>query len=99
VIIPLWASVGTATAEGSVFTPYGEPYSPTILSTNFQISLLGDLTGDNQIDMQDIGIVTLAFGSYPGHNRWNPLSDINKHFIVNMFDVALISRNFGTVYP
>jgi len=58
-------------------------------------SLLGDVNVDGKVDIQDISIAALAFGSCPDHPRWNPLADINKDNMVDISDLALIARNFG----
>ena len=97
--IPYWATVGVGTLNASVYLPSGEPYSPTMLSVTFLISLFGDMNGDNKVDMKDVGAAALAFGSYPEHARWNSLADLNKDNKVDMVDIALIARNFGRTYP
>lgn len=97
--VPYWATVGVATLNASVYTLGGEPYSPTMLSATFLISLFGDLNGDNNVDMKDVGAAALAFGSYPEHARWNSLADLNKDNKIDMVDIALIARNFGRTYP
>lgn len=57
--------------------------------------LIGDLNDDGEVDMRDIAIAAMAFGSYPGHSRWNIIADINQDSQVDMRDIALIARNFG----
>ena len=57
--------------------------------------LIGDLNNDGEVDMKDIAIAAMAFGSYPGHPRWNLIVDINQDNHVDMRDIALIARNFG----
>ena len=57
--------------------------------------LLGDLNSDDKVDMQDVGIVALPFGSYPGHPRWNPVADINNDNKVDMKDVSTVAKEFG----
>lgn len=96
--IPYWAAPGIATINVSVYTPEGDPYSPTTLSATFLISLLGDLNNDYQVDMQDIGIASLAYGSHPESERWNPLADLNKDGKIDITDIALIAKNFGQSY-
>lgn len=98
ITIPYWAAPGTAMMNVSAYTPYGDPHSPTTLSAAFQISLVGDVNGDHQVDMQDIGIVSLAYGSHLGHPRFNPLADVNKDDKVDLWDIALVARNFGKNY-
>ena len=56
---------------------------------------IADLNNDGKVDMQDIGMVARAFGSYPGHERWNPICDINGDGKVDMRDVAGVARQFG----
>jgi hypothetical protein len=57
--------------------------------------LEGDLNGDKIVDMKDIGIATRAFGSTPGHPRWNPVADVNHDLKVDMKDIGIVIRNFG----
>lgn len=57
--------------------------------------ILGDINEDGIVDMRDISIAARAFGSYPGHPRWNPIADINGDNKVCMRDIATVARNFG----
>jgi hypothetical protein len=50
---------------------------------------------DFTVDMRDVGRAARAFGSYPGHLRWDPACDINDDFIVDMRDIGSIARKFG----
>jgi PKD repeat protein len=85
-------------------TPVPYEYNTTnniLVDGTVKIRILGDINGDNKVDFKDIGIAAKAFGSYPGHERWNPDADITgpKYLTpdgtVDMRDIALISRNFG----
>jgi len=58
-------------------------------------ALLGDLNNDGKVDISDCAVSSAAFGSFPGHPRWNPVADIDKDGFVNIFDVALVCQNFG----
>lgn len=60
--------------------------------------LLGDLNGDGGVDIKDIAIAAIAFGSYPSHPRWNPIADINQDGKVDIKDLASIATNFGETY-
>jgi hypothetical protein len=60
-----------------------------------KIKLMGDVNGDDKIDMRDISEAAQAFGSYPGHPKWNPELDLNRDDNVNMRDLAIIARLFG----
>jgi hypothetical protein len=52
-------------------------------------------TCDYKVDMKDIGRAARAFGSYPGHERWDAVSDINVDYKVDMKDIGGIARQFG----
>ena len=66
-----------------------------------KIRVLGDMDGDGVVDGKDITIISRAFGSYPGHPRWNPDADITgfEYLVpdgyVDAKDLALVSKNFG----
>ena len=57
--------------------------------------MIGDFNKDMVVDMKDISLVAKAFGSYPGHPRWNPVVDLNQDNRVDMRDLATVARNFG----
>ena len=63
------------------------------------VPLSPDLNYDRVVDIEDLVIAALAFGSYPEHPRWNTLPDINLDGIVDIDDIALIAINFGKTYP
>jgi len=51
-----------------------------------------DLNGDGKVNIEDIAIWGLAFGSHSGHARWNPNADINGDGKVDMIDGVLIAK-------
>jgi len=63
--------------------------------TTVKVKMMGDVNGDNQVDIRDIAQAVLAFGSYPNHPRWNPQADTNQDNKVDIRDLALMARNFG----
>lgn len=58
-----------------------------------------DLNADGEVDMKDTVIAAIAFGSYPGHPRWNPIADVNQDNKVDMRDIATIARNIREAVP
>jgi len=54
-----------------------------------------DVNGDGVVDIKDLAIVAAAFGSYPGHGRWNPKADVNGDGEVNISDVVAVCLKFG----
>jgi hypothetical protein len=62
------------------------------------VRMPGDVNMDGKVDTKDISILCKAFGSYPGHPRWNSAADENEDGIIDIFDIALTCRNFGKTY-
>jgi hypothetical protein len=82
----------TLTADKTIVRP-GETVT---LSGSLNIPKeMGDIYKDNKIDARDLAIVARAFGSYPGHPRWNPDADLNKDGKVDGIDLAKVARMFG----
>jgi ABC-type transport system substrate-binding protein len=50
---------------------------------------------DFTVDMRDVGRAARAFGSRPGHTRWDQACDVNHDFKVDMRDIGNIARKFG----
>ena len=63
-----------------------------------RVRMPGDINMDGKVDMKDISILCRAFGSYPGHSRWNPTADENEDNKIDIFDIALTCRNYGKIY-
>jgi len=59
----------------------------------------GDLNLDRKVDMKDLGIAALAFGSSPRHPRWHPIADVNHDEKINLRDIALVAKSFGKTEP
>jgi hypothetical protein len=65
----------------------------------FSVSAHGlreDVNGDGSVGIDDIFEAALAFGSSPGHPRWNEKADVNLDDIVDLLDMFLIASKFGT---
>ncbi len=61
--------------------------SPSFLST--------DLNKDGTVDIIDLNIVARAYGSYPGHPKWDETADLNKDGSVNIKDIYKVARDYG----
>jgi len=74
-----------------------------VVSTGY-IGLLGsrpvwDVNQDGTVDIVDLVIVTLAYGSTPQSPNWDPRADVDKNGAVSLLDVATVSRYYGQTYP
>jgi len=56
----------------------------------------GDFNGDGVVNIIDVSIVAVAFGSYPGHPMWNSGADLNNDGVVNMLDLRLVAEEMAT---
>jgi len=55
----------------------------------------GDLNHDGIVDIKDAIIFSLAFGSTPSDQAWNPEADMDGNGEVDVFDMIKIAMNFG----
>jgi len=52
-------------------------------------------TPDFKVDIKDIATVAKAYGSYPGHPKWNPVADINGDYKIDIKDYVSVARQFA----
>jgi len=88
----------TIKAEASVV-----PLEIDINNNNFtdgyvKVKMMGDINGDAAIDIYDLTIAGMAYGSYEGDSRYDPEADLNKDGHVDMRDIIMICRNYGKNY-
>jgi hypothetical protein len=55
----------------------------------------GDVNDDCVVNIIDLVIVARAYGSRPGHSRWNPDADLNNDGRINIMDLVLVAVNYG----
>jgi len=55
----------------------------------------GDANGDWIVNIFDMAMVGVAFGSVHGQAGWNPDADRNRDGVINIFDLAIVGLNFG----
>jgi hypothetical protein len=56
---------------------------------------LQDLNSDGNVNILDMTIFALAFGTTPSSARWNPKADINQDGKVNILDGVIVAKAFG----
>jgi parallel beta-helix repeat protein len=78
-------------------TPYitGENISDRYPLMKPYVPLFLDLNDDRQVDIEDIFLAATAFGSCPGHPRWDPMADFNGDDYVGIDDILFIAVHFG----
>jgi hypothetical protein len=55
----------------------------------------GDINGDGRIDLKDYYRVVAAYGSYPGHQKWDPEADLNGDGKVDLKDLYIVAGFYG----
>jgi len=75
----------------------GVAINPSDTVTLDDVSLVGgDANGDGKIDIYDLVLVGVNFGTSP---PGNPQADLNGDGVVNIFDLVLIGINYGMAGP
>jgi hypothetical protein len=60
---------------------------------------LWDVDGNKIVDIVDIVIIALAFGSKPGDDNWDSRADIAPEFgLVDIVDIVKVALRFGETY-
>jgi parallel beta-helix repeat protein len=58
-------------------------------------SIPGDINGDGTIDINDLILLTEAYGATSTSPNWNPDADLNDDGIIDVYDQQLLSQNYG----
>jgi len=77
------------------------PYSIVqgTLKIDDPVTIPGDLNGDGKVNLADLVILAIAYGSKPGDANWNPAADILGHGEVDLADLAVLANHYGQHYP
>lgn len=59
------------------------------------VAILGDLNADNTVNIIDLTIVAVAFGSKPGDSKWNQIADMNNDEKINIIDITMVALEYG----
>ena len=71
-------------------------YYQTLATTKFDVVwLLTDIDRNGKVDILDIAIAAKAYGSYPGHPRWNPKADLDGNNKIDILDIAKVAKDYG----
>lgn len=53
-----------------------------------------DINKDGKVNIIDLTLVAKAWGSYPGHERWDPRCDVNGDAKINIMDLTLVAKEY-----
>lgn len=61
----------------------------------YRTSLAGDVNEDGIVDIADLSLVGIAYGSFEGEPQYNPDADINKDGIIDIWDITIVCIYYG----
>jgi len=71
-------------------------FSDSVMKTVTIIErILGDVNGDGKVDLTDLVLVALAYGSVPGDPNWNPDADLNQDGTIGLADLVTVALHYG----
>ena len=98
----VWNTTGVPYCHNYTISAYATPVlyeteltNNTCIDGGVKIHIAGDTNGDGIIDYRDISQVAMAFGTTPGHQRWNPDCDLNRDGLIDMKDAFIVAKRFG----
>jgi hypothetical protein len=82
--------------EASVL-PYEVTMENSIYVYRFvKTRMLGDVNGDDKVNIYDVVVACSAYGSKEGDPNWNPFVDLAPSYgIINIYDMVTIIYYFG----
>jgi hypothetical protein len=64
-----------------------------------KVTIVGDINGDDKVDMKDIGSAARGFMTTPGMPFYNPNADVTDDHKIDMKDIAIAAKHFMEHYP
>lgn len=59
------------------------------------MSIRGDINADGIVNILDVSIAAMAFGSESGEDMFEPNADMNEDSIINIIDISTIATEYG----
>jgi hypothetical protein len=72
-----------------------ETHLRSSISNIVDVTYRADLNKDLEVNILDISMVAIAFGSTPDDPHWNIIADLNHDQIVNILDISAVAVEFG----
>jgi outer membrane protein assembly factor BamB len=64
-------------------------------TSQIALTFVTDLNKDGKVNIQDITIVAVAYGSKPGDPKWNAIADLDKNGWINIIDMTMVAKDYG----
>lgn len=98
----------TSTIDPYVYHTYDSPGEFTVVlnvtnsqglwnitTTLIAVLPITDLNKDGAVNILDISIVAMAFGTQEGDENYNSIADLDGNKEINIVDVSIVARDFG----
>jgi hypothetical protein len=85
----------TIIAEASTVPNESDLADNTFVDGKVKINMEGDVNGDGAVDVIDISLVSLAYGTFVGEPGYDPDADLNRDGVVDMRDLYIVAKNLG----
>jgi len=85
----------TISAEASIVLDELNTDNNIFIDGTMRIKVVGDINGDGSVNIDDLTLLTQAFGSTPTSPNWNSDADLNKDNLVNALDLYLVGNSYG----
>lgn len=87
---------GSVTGNYTVIASATYENQAATASAIFQIkqTIPADINGDGKVNIIDITLVAMAWGSVPGQPRWDSRCDLDGNGIINIIDITLVAREY-----
>jgi len=87
--------IGTVNADGLSATFFGVSRFSTVVGF-FPTAVMGDVDEDGTVNCLDLELVRASFGKRLGQPGFDPRADLNRNGVVDVNDLALVSRQIPT---
>lgn len=84
-------SLGTYTATVSAVS--GSLFQS--LTIPLRVTIIGDIDGNRVVNIDDLALIAISYGSTPTSAKWNPYADLNHDGKIDFPDLAIVASNFN----
>lgn len=71
----------------------------TLIKGWVTVTIPGDIDGSFNVQLQDLVLLALSYGSRPGDPRWSANADLDSNNIVGLQDLVIQALHYGQHYP
>ncbi|MDH5788646.1 MAG: right-handed parallel beta-helix repeat-containing protein, partial [Candidatus Bathyarchaeota archaeon] len=70
-----------------------------VLNCTVYVGIPGDVDGNGLVEVKDLLAIALAYGSYPGHPKYEANLDVDCNEFIEVKDILKAALNYGQHYP